>query len=159
MIQEKDFLQELAAFGFTARIKRISDALMYDAKKVYEFADLEIEPNWHLIFLLLQKEGQLSVTEISRKLGFSHPAIIKITKKMKLKEYLESATDSNDSRKQLLSLSEKSKNILPAFEEKWKKIEEVMEEFVDGEFLARLAEIEQKLDDKSLFERCKQKLK
>ena len=71
-----DFLQELVFVGFTARMKRISDSLMYDARKIYEDLDIGIEPNWHLIFLLLKKEEQLTVTEIAQKLGFSHPVVM-----------------------------------------------------------------------------------
>jgi len=152
---EKDFLKELAFVGFTARVKRISDLLMYDARKVYEDLQIGIEPNWHLIFLLLKKEKQLTVTEIAYKLKFSHPAVIKIIKKMKDKGYIESITDSNDSRKQLLQLSIKSINELPRFEKEWDRIEMIIQEFVDADFLAKLSEIENDLQQHGLFERYK----
>lgn len=146
-----DFLQELQFVGFTARMKRISDGLMYDARKIYEDLNIGIEPNWHLIFLLLKKEGQLTVTEIAQTLRFSHPAIIKIIKKMEEKGFIQRIADPNDSRKQLLQLSEKSIEMLPRFEEEWKKIEEVIQDIVDDAFLQKLAEVEEKLQHTSLF--------
>lgn len=152
---KKDFLNELEFVGFTARIKRISDVLMYDARKVYEDLQIGIEPNWHLIFLLLKKNKQLTVTEIAHHLKFSHPAVIKIVKKMKAKGYIEAITDVKDSRRQLLQLTEKSKEALPIFEKEWDKIEIIIQEFVDVEFLDKLNKIEDKLQEKGLFERYK----
>lgn len=154
---KEDFLKELEFVGFTARIKRISDSLMYDARKVYEDLGIGIEPNWHLIFLLLKKENQLTVTQIAQKLQFSHPAIIKITKKMKEKGYLISITDSKDSRKQLLQLSEKGVKELPLFEKEWDKIETIIKEFVDQDVLDKLQGIEEKLNESGLFDRYKNK--
>ena len=153
---KEDFLKELSFVGFTARMKRISDSLMYDARKIYDDLDIGIEPNWHLIFLLLKKENQLTVTEISQKLGFSHPAIIKIIKKMKEKGFVESLTDPNDFRKQRLQLSEKSIKVLPHFEAEWQKIELIIEGIVDLDFLQKLAKVEDALNTKSLFEGYKE---
>lgn len=152
---KEDFLKELEFVGFTARIKRISDSFMYDARKVYEDLGIGIEPNWHLIFLLLKKENQLTVTQIAQKLQFSHPAIIKITKKMKEKGYLVRIADTKDSRKQLLQLSEKGLKELPLFEKEWDKIERIIKEFVDQDFLDKLQGIEEKLNESGLFDRYK----
>lgn len=148
---ETDFLQKLEFVGFTARMKRISDSLMYDARRIYDDLDIGIEPNWHLIFLLLKKEKQLTVTQVAQELGFSHPAIIKITKKMENKGFIERIPDSSDSRKQLLQLTSKSKSELPRFEEEWSKIEQVIKDIVDHDFLEKLSEIETKLQNNSLF--------
>ena len=148
---EKDFLQKLEFVGFTARMKRISDSLMYDARRIYDDLDIGIEPNWHLIFLLLKKEKQLTVTQVALELGFSHPAIIKITKKMENKGFIERIPDSRDSRKQLLQLTSKSKSELSRFEEEWSKIEQVIKDIVDHDFLEKLSEIETKLQNNSLF--------
>lgn len=154
-IMQDDFLQSLEFVGFTARIKRISDGLLYDARNVYKEIDFDIEPNWHLIFLLLKKEGELTVTQIAQKLKFSHPAVVKIVKKMKERGYVLSGADEHDSRKQLLKLSPKSLHELPRFEREWDQIQEVIQEFVDVDFLQKLAEMEKKLEEKGLFQRCK----
>lgn len=153
---EDDYLKKIEFLGFTARLKRLSDSLVYDAKAVYKELNIEIEPNWHLIILLLAEEKKLSVTEISKRLGFSHPAIIKITKKMKEKGFLNSTTDVLDSRKQLLSLSKKTTEELPILEKYWEvgknTIQEILED--DSEILQHLSQIEQKLNIKSYKERA-----
>ncbi len=150
---EKDFLRTLEYAGFTARIKRLSDTLMYEARSIYDGTEIDIEPNWHLIFLLLKEEKELTVTEISKKLGFSHPAIIKITKKMKDQGYLEGVVDGRDSRKTLLRLSSKSLEKLPQFEQKWEVIQSIIGNVIGQDFLPRLAEVEDNLKEKNLKER------
>lgn len=152
---KKDFLKELKTAGYTARIKRISDSIMYDSRKVYASINLDIEPNWHLIFLLLRQEKKLTVTEISEILGFSHPAIVKIVKKMKAKHYLISHTDDKDSRKQLIQLSEKAIKALPKLEEEWEKIKQVLDTIIDKDLAVLLDKLESKLQEKSLFQTYK----
>ncbi|MFK8039430.1 MAG: MarR family winged helix-turn-helix transcriptional regulator [Crocinitomicaceae bacterium] len=150
---KKEFLQSLEFIGFTARIKRLSDTLIYDAKEIYNNSKLDIEPNWHIIFLLLKDQKELTVTEIAKKLRFSHPGIIKITNKMKEKGYLDSRPDLTDSRKTLLCLSEKSINQFPKFEKKWNSIQAVVEEIVDQEFLDKLSQVENRIANGSISER------
>lgn len=149
---EKDFLQSLDYIGFTARIKRLSDAIMYDARNIYNHSDLDIEPNWHIIFLLLKEHKELTVTEIAKRLRFSHPGIIKITKKMKERGYLNSRPDSHDQRKAILSLSKKSLKQFPLFEEEWDCIQSVIEGMLDKNFLKQLAEVESKFINGSISE-------
>lgn len=152
----EDFLLELGHIGFTARIKRISDLLIYSAREHYKSINIGIEPNWHLIFLLLKKEDQLTVTEIAHRLQFSHPAVIKIVKKMKESGYLESITDTQDSRKRFIRLSKYAIQKLPVFETEWENIQIVIKELVDDDFLMRVNLLEQKLNDKSFIERYKE---
>lgn len=152
-----DFLQTLEFAGFTARIKRLSESMMYDAKTLYKASRIDIEPNWHLLFLLLKTKGELSVTEIAQELGFSHPAIIKITQKMAGKGYLESIDHPTDSRKKLLKLTPQSIKQLPEFEKNWSVIESVIQEFVDADFLNKLSQIEDKLAEKKMVERFKER--
>lgn len=154
---QEDFLDGLGHLGFTARFKRISDTLVYSAREHYKRINIGIEPNWHLIFLLLKKEEQLTVTDISQRLGFSHPAVIKITKGMKDRGYIESSVGPKDQRKQFLRLSEKALRELPGFEKEWANILKVIEEFVDDELLQTLHRLEQQLNEKSFTSRYAEK--
>lgn len=152
-----DYLKEIEYAGVTARLKRISDTLMHDARRVYEYLNLSIEPNWHLVFLLLKKEKQLSVTEISTKLKFSHPAIITIIRKMKKEGYIISSTDSKDSRRQIIQLSQKAMEELPKLEDEWDEIQLVVSQIFNSEFLAELSVVEAKIEAASMLERLKLK--
>lgn len=150
---QEDFLSELQYAGFTARIKRLSDQLLYSARKVYENLEMDIEPNWHLIFLILKREKALTVTEIASQLGFSHPGVIKIVKKMRNSGYLQSIPDENDSRKQLIQLTTKGTAALPALEQKWNEIQQTIQGFTSPTLLKELSLIEGKLAKQNLYER------
>lgn len=114
-----DFLNELTYEGLAGRLKRLSDDLLYSTRDYYKTIGLDIEPNWHLIFLLLEKKQQATVTDLSQELKMSHPGIVKIVSAMKKKGYLLNTTDERDSRKQLLSLSDRAKAMLPEFRRHW----------------------------------------
>lgn len=152
---EEDFIKTLRFAGFTARIKRLSDQLLYSARALYADSETEIEPNWHLVFLLLKEEKALTVTEIGQRLGFSHPAVIKITQKMESSQYITRVTHPADSRKQLLQLSTKGQEELPELEAYWHQIQETIQEVVSQDFLDELEKIENKLQTKDLYQRYK----
>ncbi len=154
---KEDFLKDLEYLGFTARIKRISDKLIYSAIDHYKRIDIGIEPNWHIIFLILKKKEKLTITEISNQLQLSHPAVVKIVKKMKERAYLESVADSSDTRKQFISMTKKAKKELPKFEKEWDNIQQIIQELVDHNFLEGLSRFEESLNERSFSERYKQK--
>ncbi|MBS9462906.1 MarR family transcriptional regulator [Flagellimonas sp. 389] len=147
------YLKSLQIIGVTARIKRISDTLMHDARRVYEYLELPIEPNWHLIFLLLKEKGQLSVTEISKALEFSHPSVITIIKKMKKVGYVTSRVHTKDSRKQIIELTEKAHKELPKLQAEWDQIKIAVRDIFDNEFLGQLEIVEEKMEQKGLLSR------
>lgn len=151
----KDYLSEIELAGLTSRIKRLSDAIIYSTRDYYKSVDLDIEPNWHLFFLLLDKNNSLTLTEISEELRMSHPACVKIIHKMKNAGYIKSKADKTDSRKQILSLTQKSKDRLPVFHKHWDACIETMKEItIDSpNFLRELSNVEQKINEKSYKDR------
>tara|TARA_B100000508_G_C11439028_1_gene267709 strand:+ start:777 stop:1256 length:480 start_codon:yes stop_codon:yes gene_type:complete len=154
-----DFAKELGCLGFTMRLKRISDALMHDGKKMYKQLGLDIEPNWYVIFRLLKRENELSVTEISEKVGMAHPSIISLTNKMIKAGYLTSNQCEEDSRKRLLTLSEKAIQKMPEFEKVWAAGEAGVVEAVSGtEIMKALTLIEERFGEKGFRERTIEKL-
>ena len=150
---ETDFLQEIQHLGFTARIKRLHEKIVSSTLEHYSGLEMGIEPNWHVIFLLLKEKGKLTVTEIASILGFSHPAMIKITRKMKDQGYLETFKDPNDGRKTFIQLSQKGKKALPAFEKEWHRIQEILKELVSDVFLDNLNQLEYNFDNLGFQER------
>ena len=114
----------------------------------------------HLVFLLLKEaKGPLTVTEISSRLQFSHPAIIKITRKMQELGYVKSVEHPADGRKTLLLLTPKAKAELPEFEENWQRISRVVEEVFGKEFLIALDKAERMTQEESFLHRCNKSIK
>jgi DNA-binding MarR family transcriptional regulator/N-acetylglutamate synthase-like GNAT family acetyltransferase len=118
-MEENDFVKELGFLSFPMRLKRISDAMLHQGKRLYKELDEDIEPNWFLIFKILKKHKAMTVTEIASKVRLSHPSVISITNKMMKSGYLESSKDKIDFRKRQLVLSEKARRRLPELETIW----------------------------------------
>ncbi len=51
-----DFIKELGYKALDSRLKRISDRMSHDVRKFYKEFGIDVEPNWYLVFMLLQKE-------------------------------------------------------------------------------------------------------
>ncbi len=115
----KDFAKELGCLGFTIRLKRLSDALIHDGKKMYKEMGLDIEPNWYVVFRLLKCEKELTVMEIAERVGLTHPSVITLTNKMMAAGYLSSRQCNQDSRKRHLTLTDKAHKKLPEYEKIW----------------------------------------
>ena len=76
-----DFLVELGTLGWVTRLKRISDTMLHDGRRMYKKLGVDLEPNWFVIFRLLEKHDKLPVTQIAAEIGMSHPSVIAIIKK------------------------------------------------------------------------------
>lgn len=150
-----DFLKELEHLGLIARLKRLSDSMLYSIRDLYKIKSIDIEPNWHLVFLVLKKHKTRTMTEIAESFKFSQPAVVKIINKMKKKGYIDIITDTNDNRKRQLQLSRKAINELPMFEKIWSAGQESIKEMLEENdaFLDQLEKFEQHLENKSFKER------
>ncbi|WPR75029.1 helix-turn-helix domain-containing protein [Algoriphagus sp. NG3] len=155
-----DFLLQLKMEGLTSRLKRLSDALLYSTRDLYKNEGLDIEPNWNLIFRMLQEDEKLTITEISARLQFSHPAVVKIVNKMKENGYVEADGDKDDKRKQILKLTTYAKQRIARLEPYWEAGTEVTAELLANSpnFMNELQEIENLLNQRSYKERALEKL-
>ncbi|NOU59122.1 MarR family winged helix-turn-helix transcriptional regulator [Marinifilum caeruleilacunae] len=153
---ERDFLKELEFLGVTARLKRLSDNLSYSIKDLYQQKDLDIEPSWHLVILLLKKQESSTMSEIADLLQLSQAAATKMLNKMIQKGYLISVRDEKDNRKKMIQLSDKAKLELPKFEKVWNagqsSIRDILQSNTD--FLNNLSDFEDKLKEKSFQQRA-----
>lgn len=150
----EDFLKELGYLALATRLKRISDRMIHSGRMMYKALDMDIEPNWYMVFKLLQKHKELSVTQIADRLQLAHPSIISIIGKMTEAGYLEGNKCEKDGRRQLLQLTEKARKSLPQFEEVWEAgtrgVEKMMKEH---DILPLLGHLEAQLSKQNFKER------
>lgn len=157
---EDDFLRELGYLALATRMKRLSDRMIHSGRQMYKTLHLDIEPNWYMVFLLLEKKGPLTVTTIASSLQFSHPSVISILDKMNKQGYLHMKKSELDGRKQLASLSEKALNILPQLKSIWDAGTFGMEQMMGSEdLLTTLSLMEENLKSMDFEARTIQHLK
>lgn len=154
-----DFLKELGYLGFTARLKRLSDAMMHEGRRLYSELDVDIEPNWFVLFKILRLHGPLTVTAIAERLEMSHPSVIVIINKMTDAGYLYSEKDPDDSRKRVLDLTDRALEKLPEYEKVWKAGEDGMKKALRGtQALEFLDILEEQFAQKGFKERTLEQL-
>lgn len=157
-----DYLVSLGALGFTYRSRRLTDRLLESGRRLYEALDVPLEPNWHALLLLLDRDGPTSVTEAATALGVSHPAVIELVHKVEAAGLIETSTDADDARRRVLTLSATGRRMMPGFRELWgtigEEIETLVESTAGGDALSALAALEAQLDTEELDSRIRRRL-
>ena len=155
-----DFVNELGYLALATRLKRVSEAMVHSGRQMYKTLGIDIEPNWYLIFKLLKKYDELSVTGIATKLHFSHPSVITLISKMEGNGYVSSTPDHHDSRKKNYKLTQKALNRLPELEEIWEAGTEGVKRLfkTDSTFLDELEALEIQLSQRNFMQRTLKEL-
>lgn len=155
----EDYLVELGYMGLTPRIKRLSDRLITNGRELYREMGSEIEPNWFLVFKIALEDEVTTISELSKKLGFSHPSIIAIVKKMQKKGYLDIRANKTDKRKQEIRLSPKARKEMEGFQKTWLACERAVESlFISDIFLQEFERLENAIEQKSFKSRVEKQL-
>lgn len=132
--------------------------MSHDVRKFYKEFGINVEPNWYLVFMLLQKKDEVFITDIAVPLGYSHSSVVVMVKKMTEKEYLIIKKDGTGQRKQMIALSPKAVEILPELEQILDSCEKVILKVLseDLSILSYLDIVNQQLKNKSVHDLFKQ---
>lgn len=108
---------------------------------------------------MLSIVNQLSVTELAKEIGLSHPAAIGLLKEIEKNGLISSVKDSRDERKRNLMLSPKGREMVSELKPYWDSIASTLSDVTANPhnlFIA-LTEVEMRLDEKPLLERLNEK--
>ncbi len=155
-----DLIHEMGYIALATRLKRISDKMTYSTRLMYKKMDIDIEPNWYLVIILVKETPNISVMEIAKNLSFTHQSVITMTNKMMNKGYLQISKDIEDKRKTIFNITPKTVEILPQIVEVWKTGKKVIYDLLNGDtaITKHLEILESNLDEKSFGERIINKL-
>lgn len=151
----EDGLAVYGAFALGGRLRRLSDKIDRDAKSIYDKMGVQFEQRWFPIFNCLRGGEELSVTEISDRLGLSHVSVSVTRKSLEAAQLVTSIADENDGRRSVLTLTEEgealSEKLAPLFAALDLAAADLNAEA--GDAIAAIAKLEHALDKKSLSER------
>jgi DNA-binding MarR family transcriptional regulator len=152
---ESDHLGSIGALALAARLKRMSDEMSQDARRLYAQIGLQVEPNWFIVFSILEERGRASVTEIANAIGWAHPSVVALTRRMHERRLLEVEEDPRDGRQTLLGLSPAGRALAararPVWEAARRGIERMLGEA--GVDLATLSALEAALEQRGFRDR------
>jgi len=157
-----DKLVEYRELGFGSRLKRLSDTLMRDVKRVYKSLYIDFDPYLFPIFKTISDEGQISTGDLSEILQITQPAVTQFVNTLKKKALVSIKTDANDKRKKLISLSETGTKLADRLQPIWKIMQEELTEFIQREptsFMDHIQLTERKQQEKSLYHRIMERIR
>lgn len=154
-----DKFQELA---FGSRLKRLSDILMKDVKKIYKHLYIDFEPSLMPVFKTVSDEKEISIGEIASMLNISQPAVTQFINNLEKRKLLKSISDKNDKRKKNVILSKKGELMILKLEPVWTIIEQQLALLTKDEptsFMEHIRLTETKQKKHPLYNRIMDQLK
>ncbi len=153
-----DLLEQLGPLALTLRLKRLSHRLEEGGRRLYRTLDTPLEPSWYAILLLLERERDLSVTDIAAALRVRHPSVIKSVKAMEAAGLVAATRDPNDGRRRVIDLTDLARDGFDGFCAIWDAFDSSLSTLIDSgheDILSKLSAIESRLDDAELDERAR----
>ena len=118
-MHDADYITSLGTLVLDHRLRRILDHLLEGQTEVYVREGIAFEPRWTSTFLLLEREGPLGVTQIAKRLRYTHPGIIKFVSGMKEAGLVEELDDPGDERRRLIQLTPRARRLAPRLHRIW----------------------------------------
>ena len=159
---DRNYIQELGLLAIASRLKNLSDLLVRDLTIIYKESDIGFEPRWFTFVHLLNKEGQLSITEIAARLNQTHPAVNQVANVLEKENLVISSKDSNDSRKRLIRLSKKGSKLVNDIQPVWDAVEKTVANLISesgSSLFTELEKVEEHLAKKSIYDRIKSQIR
>ena len=153
---------ELRELGFGSRMKRLSDVLMRDVKKVYKSLYIDFDPYLFPIFKTIGSEENICTGELTELLQISQPAVTQFINTLRKKELILIHTDKSDRRKKIISLSEKGIQLTERLNPIWKIMHEELTLFIDRQptsFMNHIQLTERRQQEKSLYHRIMERIR
>jgi DNA-binding MarR family transcriptional regulator len=152
-----NIINESGILAIATRLQRLSDQLRKDGFQIYKSNQIDFEPKWFPVIYTLHFRPLLSVVELATEIGYSHPSTISLLKELEKEKIIRSKKDKQDERKRLILLTEKGKKLLEQMQPVWGVMVAALEELTAGSnnLMKAIAEMEERLDELSFFERAK----
>lgn len=117
-----DLLRELGELALASRLRRLSDALMADADRLYGELGVRFRPRWFPALQALARHAPLSITELAADIGLTHTAAGQIARQLLQAQWIEETPDPSDDRRRLLRLSPEGEQLLRRLARAWAAI-------------------------------------
>lgn len=153
----QDFIASLGFLAIGSRMRRLTDMMWRDVREIYEEYDIEFEPRWFPVFCLLSQNDAVTISEIARELGYTHPAVVQIANAMEKKQLVRSTQQDGDKRTRALTLTSHGRELLKKIQPAWDEIRAGVEEIcvsASADLLSTLARMEEAVQEEPLTVRA-----
>lgn len=150
-------IDQSGILALSTRLQRLSEQLRKDGALIYKEFGIDFEPKWFPLIYTLHHKKILSVVEIAKEIGYSHPSTISLLKELEKEKIIVSKKDKSDERKRLIELSKKGLELIEKMKPVWELITTILDEISNNEnnLLKAIEEAEEKIAAQSFFQRAK----
>lgn len=139
----------------------LTETITEDAAQIYNLYDVDLQPKWFPVFHTLSK-GDNTITAIAQGIGHSHPSVSKIVSEMAKKGLVAEKKDKADGRRNIVSLTDKGKQIAERIKYQYTDVNAAIEEVLSvtrNDLWKAIEEWEFVLAQKSLLKRVQEQKK
>ncbi|WP_316848995.1 bifunctional helix-turn-helix transcriptional regulator/GNAT family N-acetyltransferase [Pedobacter agri] len=156
------FFQQTGKVAIGSRLRMLTDKVTEDAAKIYQLYEIDVQPKWFPIFYSLSKGEEITITELAKNIGHSHPSVSKMIGEMLKKGYVTERKDKLDGRRNVISLSSKGKEIYSKIDNQLIDVAAAIEDLsaqTQNKLWEAIEEWEFLLEQKTLLRRVMEKKK
>ncbi len=151
-----DLFRRTGIMALGSRLRIFTDMVTSDASRIYSIYGLDVQATWFPVLFALIDGKPLSVVEIARRIGHSHPSVIKICRGLTAAGIVQQRPSTKDKRSTEVSLTAKGRKMVPILIRQCEDVEAALEQ-IDCECSQRLwtalDEWEEKMGQRSLYDR------
>jgi MarR family transcriptional regulator, organic hydroperoxide resistance regulator len=158
--QLPDYVREAGPAAIGARLRRLSNEVDGDARRLYAEFGVVFEQRWLGLLDLLSRHGPLTVGELAGALGISHPSVSQSRQSLARAGLIAWERDGQDQRRRKLRLTEEGSALVARLAPLWQALDEAAKE-IDreaGSAVAALERLEGVLRARSVYDRVRERL-
>ena len=145
----EDFIAALGALALGSRLKRLADALYRDVSETLDASFHGVAPNHVPVLACLTLKGPQTVTELTRHMGVSQPAVTRMVGTLKDLGLVRLDPVSKDQRQSLIVLTKLGEALADRMKsDYWPAVDRAAASLfrdAEGDFLMQIAFVEKAL--------------
>jgi ribosomal protein S18 acetylase RimI-like enzyme len=157
-----EFIKSLDLLVIGSRLNTLLDTLIQDINNVFSSHNLDFEPRFIPLVYLLKDNDKLKISDLTKNSGLSLSAFHRISMVMEEKGLIKFSVDNKNPKIKYISLSAKSKRLVPQLELLWEDILTALKELFTElgiDVPSLLDRIESGLKRQSILDRINEKSK
>ena len=151
-----DFYDLVGKVALGSRLRRLGDALMADAERIYQLYEVELDPRWFPVFYMLSVRQEATISELAESIGQTHPAVSQVVRMMVTAEVVQSEKSTMDARITKVQLTQKGRLMAARLELQYEDVKSAVNQmFADtnSNLWSEIEAIEQELSTCNLYDR------
>jgi len=159
-----DTIEKIGELALGSRLKRLSDRMLSDVNRIYDYHQIDFKATWFPIVQLLNEiyPDMIGITEIARELKVSHPFVNKISSELKKAGLILELNDKADKRKRIIMLNDKGHQLLKKLEPIWNDLQLTIREILirqNNDLFAQIKRFEESLNSEGLYDSYYQRIR